>query len=199
MPTGYTAKLMESGQTFPEFVLLCARAFGALITMRDDAMNAPIPEEFKPTDYYENSLRDNRAALKRLENMTNEERIRFGINEKEKAIASARSYLEKVALENSRLLKMAWKVQAWTPPSPDHTGLKSFMLQQIDTSMNHGSYWTESLNKAEAKAPFEFYSEAVESARSSIEYSLKEQEKELERVADRNRWVRQLRESLANE
>jgi hypothetical protein len=37
MPTGYTEKLMEKGQTFQQFALLCARNFGALVMMRDDA------------------------------------------------------------------------------------------------------------------------------------------------------------------
>ena len=57
MPTGYTAKLMEQGQTFPEFIMSCARAFGALIMMRDDPANAPIPEKFEPSDYHVRALK----------------------------------------------------------------------------------------------------------------------------------------------
>lgn len=44
MPTGYTADLMEKGMEFKPFVLQCARAFGALITMRDDSLDAPSPK-----------------------------------------------------------------------------------------------------------------------------------------------------------
>jgi len=37
MPTGYTADLNDGKQvTFQEFTMKCARAFGALIEMRDD-------------------------------------------------------------------------------------------------------------------------------------------------------------------
>lgn len=58
MPTGYTAAVCDGKITeFPAFALQCARAFGALITMRDDAMNAPIPEEIKPdTSYYDKNI-----------------------------------------------------------------------------------------------------------------------------------------------
>ena len=78
MPTGYTAKLMEKGKSFDEFVLFCARAFGACIDMRDEDMNAPIPEQFQPSAYYQKSVDENSAELTRLESMTNEERLAFG-------------------------------------------------------------------------------------------------------------------------
>jgi hypothetical protein len=56
MPTGYTAKLMEEGQSFPEFAMRCARNFGALIMMRDESLDVPIPEQFEPSDYYRKKL-----------------------------------------------------------------------------------------------------------------------------------------------
>lgn len=50
MPTGYTAAVEDGTITeFDDFAWQCARAFGALIMMRDDPMSAPIPQKFEPT------------------------------------------------------------------------------------------------------------------------------------------------------
>ena len=63
MPTGYTAMLTEEKEiTFEDFALKCARAFGALIEMRDESLDAKIPEEFKVTEYHTVEL--NRAIEK---------------------------------------------------------------------------------------------------------------------------------------
>ena len=65
MPTGYTATLMEKGQDFPDFVLLCARAMGATIMLRDEPLDAPIPE-FQPSDYSAKQLEESKEELARL-------------------------------------------------------------------------------------------------------------------------------------
>jgi hypothetical protein len=52
MPTGYTNKIYNGDKvTFPEYALTCARAFDALVMMRDDDNDAEIPNEFKPSLY----------------------------------------------------------------------------------------------------------------------------------------------------
>ena len=45
MPTGYTAGILE-GETFEQYALQCAKAFGALVMMRDEPSDAPIPDQF---------------------------------------------------------------------------------------------------------------------------------------------------------
>ena len=67
MPTGYTAELMEKGEPFNRFVMRCARAFGALIDLRDAQMDAPIPEKFEPSDYHVKALAKALAELERLD------------------------------------------------------------------------------------------------------------------------------------
>jgi hypothetical protein len=55
MPTGYTCIIEDKPDvTFAEYVWRCARAFGALLSMREDSLDAPIPDELKSedTDYY---------------------------------------------------------------------------------------------------------------------------------------------------
>jgi hypothetical protein len=84
MPTGYTAKLVESGQTFEEFVLTCARAFGALIELRDEPLDAPIPETLEPHSYYAEAVVEAKKRLTNLLDMPEEEREKLGLSFKEK-------------------------------------------------------------------------------------------------------------------
>ena len=52
MPTGYTSKIKDD-ITFEQYAMGCARAFDALIDMRDEASDALIPEELTPSNYHE--------------------------------------------------------------------------------------------------------------------------------------------------
>ena len=69
MPTGYTLELYDGKDiTFEEFVLKCARAFGALINMRDEPRDAPIPERFEPSYYHLKELIKAKSGQKKLKN-----------------------------------------------------------------------------------------------------------------------------------
>lgn len=188
---------MESGQTFQDFTLQCARAFGALVTMRDDDMDAPIPERFEPSDYSVKRLAEANAELARLQAMTNDEKITFGESKKAESLASTEKWLAKEIEQNKRLEEMEASVNKWTPPSADHAELKAFMLQQISVSKHRFDYVEESLAETRAKSPMDFYAESVATATRDIEYHTKEYGKEMERANSRTEWVRQLRESLA--
>jgi hypothetical protein len=196
MPTGYTAKLMESGQTFPEFIMGCARAFGALIEMRDSPNDAPIPDKFEPSNYNAKRLIEAREELAKLKAMSTEERADFGEAAKAEDIERSRGYLEKALTENSRLEDMAAQVRAWTPPTKDHQGLKDFMLQQIEVSKNGVDYSEKSLAEAQAKPATAYYVEAVSGAARNIKYHTEGNEKEVERSNSRTEWVQQLRASI---
>ena len=196
MPTGYTAKLMESGQTFQDFVMQCARAFGACVMMRDDPMDAPIPERFEPSDYNVKRLAEAKAELARLQAMTNDERIAYGESKKSESLARREQWLAKEIEQNKRLEEMEASVKKWTPPSDDHTELKSFMLDQIRISKNPTEYIEKSMAETRAKSPMDFYASAVAGAERDIEYNAKGHREELDRADSRTKWVRQLRESI---
>jgi len=196
MPTGYTAELMNKGMDFKSFVFRCARAFGALIMMRDDPMDAPIPEKIEPSDYHVKALAETKQKYKRLKTMTNDEKIAFGVTEKEKEIKVCREYLTKAMAENDRLTKMALQIKAWKPPTSDHEGLKKFMIDQIGISMNDLSWSRKRLEKVEEEPPVAYYAAAVSNAEQGINYHNKENLDEIKRAADRTEWVQQLRASL---
>lgn len=196
MPTGYTAKLMEQGEEFDKFVLRCARAFGALIMMRDDPMDSPIPEEFTSNDWYAKRVEEKSKELSRLRAMTSAERIAYG----KKVLSDKKDQLEEMEarenIENERLIAMRDKVLAWALPSPDHEGLKKFMIEQLTMSVHDTKYIQGELEKLATTTPLQLYLDAVAEAERQIEYSNEEHKKELEWTAGRNRWIKELRASL---
>jgi hypothetical protein len=199
MPTGYTAKLCEQEVPFEEFVMTCARAMGACVMMRDEPLDAPIPESFSESDYHTEQLEQSRAKLKALLEMNDLEVAVFGNEQKVAAITYAEKSLAKAQAQNKRLREMLAKVDAWEPPTQDHKGLKKFMQEQLTISMDNESYDVEALQKAKDKTPQQFHDEAVESARWSVGYHVKEKAADAQRNQGRTDWVQQLRASLKGE
>lgn len=187
---------MEEGQSFQDFVMLCARAMVACVMMRDEPLDAPIPK-FEPSDWHAKRIAEAKAEVAKLEAMDNAARIEFGESKKAADIKRNREWLAKEEAQNARLDEMRGKVSAWEPPTSDHEGLKRFMLEQIDISANSLNYIRESIAKAEAKAPVDYYAEAVAEAARSVTYHAEEDAKENARTDSRNEWVEKLRESLA--
>ncbi len=196
MPTGYTAKLMESGQTFQEFVMECARAFGACIEMRDEPHGTPIPQRFEPSNYSAECLSKAKAELARLHAMTEAERIAFGESNRNQTLAHNQEWLARETAQNNRLEEMGERVGKWIPPTADHEELKKFMLQQIDISKNKTSYIEKTMAETRAKSSRDFHAEAIAAAVWSVEYHTKESAKEVERANSRTEWVQQLRASI---
>lgn len=195
MPTCYTAKLMEHGESFEQFVWRCARNFGACILMRDDPVDKLPPERFEPSDYDLKQLVESRATLKCLEEMSESERMTFAENAKRKDVDSARKAAERAALENKRLDDMTVRVQEWKPPTADHVRMKEFMLEQLATSRN-SDYAARWMQSAKSKPTMDYYTSAVDSALKGIDYHAKQNTEEINRTELRNQWLAALRESV---
>lgn len=196
MPTGYTADIVSGKVTnFNDFALQCARAFGALIMMRDDPHNAPIPDEFKPSDYNLERLEEVKQRNLELQNMTAEQVKEACEKDYTESVASRNKYKAENKLENERLERMEKQVKAWQPPSANHVEMKSFMLEQIRISKLDMTYHDRYglVGKLE---PQEWLCEQLEKIQKDIGYYAAEHEKELERTKGRNLWIKQLRESL---
>ena len=195
MPTGYTADLMSKGQDFRTFVLTCARAFGACIMQRDDPMNEP-PKKQEGSSYSAKALAAAHAELARLRSMNSDQQFELGCQRKNEAITNAGEGLQRNKDENKRLDDMMAQVVAWTPPTSDHAGVKSFMIEQITISRNSTDYYERTLLEATKKSSRQFYEEAIAGAERDIEYHTKEVAKEQERTGERNQWIDQLYASL---
>ena len=194
MPTGYTLDLYDGKDiTFEEFVLKCARAFGALIDMRDEPMDAPIPERFEPSDYH---LTELIKAKKRLEEVKkwNE---KIAEQEAERAYHEALKKREEFVKKNNLIRKryedMLSKVREWKPPTPDHVDLKKFMIQQLEDSIEFDCFIPEMPRRLSGE---EYKEQQIKKALDDIDYHEKEYAKEVNRVRERNKWLLLLRESL---
>ena len=140
MPTGYTADVCDGKQTeFKDFAMTCARAFGALVMMRDEPGDAPIPEEFAPSTYNTEALVKAKARLAELRAMTPAQAEAAAATCYAEKLASAEKYDADNAAQDRRINAMMEKVQAWTPPTANHVEMKAFMLEQLRISL-HGDY-----------------------------------------------------------
>ena len=198
MPTGYTAKI-EEGISFKQFVLNCARAFGACIEMRDDPMDKPIPDEFNPSDYHEKKLAEANKQIVKLKAMTLAVCETEAKAEYEKSLQYHKDSLKKRGDLKRKYDAMLAEVQKWNPPTNKHEGLKKFMREQIEESIKYdceGNYHFDSLANLKQIPAKEWQKKQIDQCLKDISYAAKNQKEENERAASRTAWVRQLRESI---
>lgn len=192
MPTGYTAKIKE-GQTFNEFILGCARAFGALIEMRDEPGDAVIPESFAPSNYHNDKRKLAEVELIEIRNMSAEEVKKAA----KLAYLDAKEDYDSRARERNELKKryaaMLVEVTKWEPPTPDHQGLKEFMVQQLSESIKFDCYEYEPPIEQSAD---DWYKDRLSASERSVAYHREEYRKEIERAGSRSEWLKKLRDSL---
>lgn len=199
MPSGLTAKLNQGEQSFQEFCFGCARQFGALIAMRDDPMDAPIPDEFKPSDFYSKRVESLKTEIQAIEGMTpqalfemfNKEVVQRGIE-----IESRKKETESIRARYEAMLE---KVNAWTPPTPDHIALKELMATQLKDSIKWDCQsFAESVEPIAAENLQTLKVQRIATLKKDLAYYEEEHRKEIERVSSRNVWIKALRESLQN-
>lgn len=196
MPTGYTSTLYEGkSQTFEEFVMDCARAFGALVSLRD-SRDAEIPAVFEPnTGYYEERLDEARRKLADLDAMSPETAAQRAQNDFDQAMLKHQAAQRERAARRARYEAMLEEVDAWQPPTLDHVGLKEFMQQQLTESIRTDT--TEYSDQVPSLlSPDGWMQRERECYRHDLEYYSKERALEVDRARSRTAWVKTLRESL---
>jgi len=196
MPTGYTAAIKD-GISFETFVMDCARAFGACVTMRDDPKDKPIPT-FETSSYNQVQLKEAKKRLAELKEMTPFDAVQGANAEYDLIIANAKKGIEVDLALKEAYLSMLSEVRKWTPPTPDHVGLRDFMVEQIESSIKfdcNRTWHTKALNSKKLTGE-EWIAEEFAKTYLNIDYHTGEQKKEEERVSGRNKWVDDLRRSL---
>jgi hypothetical protein len=195
MPTGFTASVADGTVTDLEtFALTLARGMGALVMMRDEPWDTPIPDAFEPSDYYTKRLVELKAERERVEGLFGaqlEAEVQKLTDEYYEAEAKSRQRHEE---QKQRYLDMIAKVEAWQG-APE--GIKSFGLSQLRDSLNF-----------DCREPFKYYGvlpdpdpenwkqQKLEDIEKDILYHAKNHAEEVERTESRNRWIKQLKESL---
>lgn len=193
MPTGYTHKIKD-GQSFEDYAMGCARAFGALITMRDEPTDAEIPT-FKSSSYHKSTLDKCIAELKMYSGMSISDAEGKALEEYTKAVEAYEKTLEERAGLSVMYADMLKKVEKWEPPTSAHSELKEFMADQIKKSRDSDcsvSY----LRAPKLLSGEEWLTSNIEMSQKSLEYHKKGLKEEESRVDGRNEWVTDLRKSL---
>lgn len=196
MPTGYTAAIADN-ITFNDFAMQCARAMGALVMMRDEPTGAPIPDKFEPSDYHTKKIAEANATIERLAGMTKIEAEHSANDAYDAAIAAQAAAILRNDTLREKYSAMLAKVEAWEPPSAAHDGFKKFMSEQITSSISFdcdNRYYRDQMHTKMTGADWMAQEEAK--ARKDIAYHEAENAKEIGRTEGRNRWVKELRDSL---
>jgi hypothetical protein len=196
MPTGYTA-MIDGTCTFKKFAMTCARAFGSCITMRDDPFDKEIPEKFEESPYHKDRYKEETTELARLEAMSITDAEIQARQEYEKKVAHNSEHLEKCNTQISYYGQMLKHVYAWNPPTHEHTELKKFMIQQITDSIKYDDmrqYYEE--NMPVLQTGKQWLKSKIAQTKDSIKYHEKNIQKETELTAFRNKWIKDLRDSL---
>lgn len=196
MPTGYTSKVAE-GISFEEFVMICVRGMGVCVSMRDESMDKHIPKEFEPSDYHKKEiirLKRELVALQKADYLKVEKLAEKEYNKEVKY--RLKRIDEKEALKK-KYIDMITAVNFWAPPTKEHDGFKKFMLDQLQQSLEFDCNITYYLESRPVKlSGGAWLNTQVVRKRKDIVYHEVQDKEEVERVADRNLWIKQLRESL---
>jgi hypothetical protein len=175
MPTGYTEIIERRDDlTFREFALRCARGMGACIHQRDEGMDVlPRAEEPRPQDsrvgYHVAAKAKGEARLNELRGMSHEQARALWRAEREKAAHDNEESLRKCAALEEKYMAMRDAALAWNAPSPEHEGLRRFMLEQIDTCK---SDWTPYLREV-APTPGDWLAENIREEEKSVAWHQK--------------------------
>jgi len=194
MPTGYTLDLHDGKDiTFEEFALKCARAFGALIDMRDEPIDTPTPEKLEPSDYHLKELEKAAKRFEEIKDWDDEKAQEEAERLYQEALKKREESIKKIEQIRKRYEDMLLKVRQWKPPTPDHEGLKKFMIQQLEESIEFDCFIPEMPQRLSGE---ELRKQQIEKILSDIEYHGKEYVEEVNRVYERNKWLLLLRKSL---
>lgn len=193
MPTGYTAKVADGTITsLKDYALICARAMGALVTMRDLPADAPIPKILEPNDYYSNKIAETKSRMTQILGLSDAESELFARTEyllKTEEYNKERSKQEKV---KSRYEAMIAQVESWDCKAE---GLKDFMLGQLRSGLDfdYVKHYNPEPEKITGK---EWLEKTLNELEKALAYYQEGHEKEIARTNDRNRWLKALWESL---
>lgn len=202
MPTGYTA-CIGRGVSFEEFASRCARAGMPLVSLRDEPMDAPLPDEIKPSSYHAEQVEYHKKQIAIVEAMSDADAELTARQEAEsKAASHARYYADKVNLRKSYKLMLA-QVNEWEPPTPDHEFLKKFMCAQLEESIRFdcaAEFFDRPAEVAEEPIPgAEWKARRLKGLRGNLEYHTAEHAKDVAHAAWATEWLRAFKASLRKE
>jgi hypothetical protein len=195
MPSGYTEKLYKGeDQTFEQFVMQCARAFGALIELRDEP-HAEIPEKFEASPYERPRLDAAIALVIKLRDRSDDEWAAAQDAEIEEHNEHVRKAITVAGERRVRYEHMLARVHSWRPPTEEHKGLKDFMVKQLEDSIAFDCS-TRYLEEQSRRPIAEYALRKQDEAARQLDRAEQSWNEAQARAAGRTTWVKDLRKSL---
>lgn len=194
MPSGYTHKLYAGEDQSPrDFILGCARAFGATIMQRDDDPNDP-PKLREHNNHCAEMAEDFRARLVEAQDWTDDEADSAAAASYAEALAAWQESQAKSRARRARYQHMLDEIAKWTPPTLDHIALKEFMVKQLRESIDFDC--DDRLGAPARLTGQEFKAKRIELLARMTESYEKYAREETERVNGANAWITALYQSL---
>lgn len=201
MPTGYTAGILDGSiTTFQQFARKCLRAF--VIHMRDDPNDMEYYER-KPSNYHTKEIKSAKKRLETVRKATDEEIISL----ETKRLKEDRKYhikANKESIEDKKKLEsFLKKSKSYSPPTKKHEGVKNFMIEQLQSTIDqdgNNSYHLKNLEEIDNRLndldPISVREEMTKSAVWDLAHHTESNEKEIKNSADTNKWVKDFMDSI---
>ena len=209
MPNGYNYKLEEDTQTLEEFILGCAKNFGACCHQRVDMLPRcrgvePKPKDYNPLAKLEIELENARLKLEGVRHMSLKVAEALSDTYYAKAMKDANAKIYERAVLHDRMKIMLKNAQGWTVPSEDHQELKEFALNQIENAIEHdcdSSYYQRVVQNTVHQSGAEYRAERIKFAEDDVKYIKEkiERKKNEAETFDGDKWILDLYESLSIE
>lgn len=196
MPTGYTSFINDGTVTdMKGFAKICARAFGALISLRDEPLKKDLPKNLNPDfTYHEGAIAEAEKSLTALRNMSYEDLTAAAEKQTQELIASYEARLAEKRAIRSRYEKVLAETKAWEP-GPTYADLKKFMIHQIEESIDHDCS-EEYMSKPVAHTADTYLATQAESLEWKIKYHRKQINDLGTRTDEANAWLDGLKKAL---
>jgi hypothetical protein len=205
MPTGYTSGILDGEiKSFPDFAKLCMRAFGATIHMRDEDLGVRwIPRTIEQNDYNLKNIERCKDSLNRLLTTKDSELVSDEKKSLEKRIRYHKKKVREIKKVRKNLDAFLEEANSYTPPTEDHHGIKEFMINQIQMTIDHDGSWKyhdEQIDLLTTRLlnidPAILRIQETERIEKELAYHQKQLDEEKERCEKANGWVESFLKSL---
>lgn len=203
MPTGYTAGIIDgTTKDFKAYAKDCMRNFGACIHMRDSKFS----DEWKPdtvSDYHPKEIVRLEKEQRELAAMTDADLLALRKKQLNRDIRYHKKGIQKQAETESILNKFLVQSKAFEAPTAEHTGIRDFMIKQIEDTIDfdcRSTYHADNVLKAQDELKsldvVKIRSDKQEAIQKDLAYHKEHLEQDKKRVAGRNKWVTDFLASL---
>lgn len=199
MPSGYTEGILSGTiNDLNDFIWMCARGFGAFITQKDNIDEPPILKE-KPNPYYKNKIKQLLNEQQKYNEYTDNDWQKEYFKYIEDQLKDIDNNIKEKIESKEKYENILNQVKEWIPPNENFHKLKSFMINQIEESIDfdcNTSFWQERKNKISNLKLEQYKRNVLNDINESLISNKKYYDEEVQRVKERNQWKQQLIESI---